>query len=82
MSDYPLSEWKQDCSLDESGQFLVHPFCAGGEGHVHEFAFRVELETTLDACVDLVLDRELLAFVVWVGLESGQNFFSLGVGEL
>ena len=68
--------------MDEFGQLLVDSLSAGGERHVHKFAFGVHLEAALDACIDFVLNGELLAFVVWISLESSEDFALLAIGEL
>lgn len=60
-------------SLAELVHFLADAVESAAEGHVHELRLGVHLEAAQDGLVHFVVDRELLASVLRVGLKSSYN---------
>lgn len=54
----------------ELGDLFVDAGETGSHRHVHELTLRVHLETTNDAGVHLVLNRESLTRVLGIGLQG------------
>lgn len=68
-------------SVAELGDFGADAVEARGEGHVHELRLSVHLEATQDSVVNFVVDGELLAFVLGVGLQGAGHLFLLVLRE-
>ena len=65
------------CSVAELGDLRVDAVQSAGQGHVHELGLGVHLQAAHDRLIDLVIDRELLALVLWVGRECGHDLLLL-----
>ena len=70
------------CSVSELGDLSADAVEAAAEGHIHEFGLGVHLESTKDSVVDFVVNGELLARVLGVGLKGGNDLRLLVVAEL
>lgn len=62
--------------------FLLDAVKSAPQGHVHEFGLSVHLEAAHDGIIDFVVNDELLARVLGVGLEGGDNLRLLVGGEV
>ena len=70
------------CCSSESVHLLSESSHPRGERHVHEFRLGVHLKTTKDGGVNLILDSELLALVLWVGLKGSKHLRLLSISQL
>lgn len=68
-------------SFDKLADFSLQFVKSRCETHVHELGFGVHLQTTFDTWIDGKLELELFAGIVWVCLQSLENFFLLTLGQ-
>ena len=61
------------CSVSELADFTADTVESATEGHIHELRLSVHLKAAKNRIVDLVVNGELLAFVLGVGLKGGDN---------
>ena len=55
-------------SVSKLADLVADTVVSARKGHVHELGLRVHLEAAHDRLIDLVVDSELLAFVLGVSL--------------
>ena len=74
---FPLARDLFEGSLAEFVNFSFDASNSAGKGHVHEFRLSVHLEASHDGLINFVLNSELFAGVLWVGLQGSDDLVPL-----